>query len=81
MVNESRILVEIEGNMDALQGRVHYRGCVQHTSATSQLVMYHSDWKRLKTAVAWILKIKNALLDVNEKMKTNFCSVGKRFVN
>lgn len=52
--------------MDALQGRVHYRRCVQHTSATSQLIMYHSDRRRLKTAVAWILNIKNALLDLSK---------------
>lgn len=30
----------------------------QNSSATTQLIMYHSSWKRLKNAVAWILKVK-----------------------
>lgn len=42
---------------------------VQNNSATSQLIMYHSDWRRLNAAVAWILKVKRALLEMSNKRK------------
>lgn len=42
---------------------------VQNNSATSQLIMYHSDWRRLNAAVAWILKVKRALLELSNKRK------------
>lgn len=45
---------------------------VQNSSATNQLIMYHSDWKRLKTVVAWILKVKKALLELSKK-GSNLC--------
>lgn len=38
-------------------------------SATHQLLAYHSDWKRLKKSVAWILKIKMTLLEMSRKRK------------
>ncbi len=38
-------------------------------NATQQLITYFSDWKRLKISVAWILKIRKALLEVSQKRR------------
>lgn len=38
-------------------------------NATHKLINYFSDWKRLKTAVAWILKVKKVLLEVSCQRK------------
>ncbi|KAI2646661.1 NEDD4 family-interacting protein 2 [Labeo rohita] len=40
-----------------------------NTNATSQLISFFSDWQRLKVAVAWILKLKRALLKLCKKRK------------
>lgn len=37
--------------------------------ATEQLVTYFSDWKKLKTAVAWFLKMKRILRELARKRK------------
>ncbi len=42
---------------------------IQNSNATCQLISYYSDWKRLKTAVAWILKVRTALLELSRKRK------------
>lgn len=38
-------------------------------NATHKLINYFSNWKRLKTAVAWILKVKKVLLEVSRQRK------------
>lgn len=47
---------------------------VHNNNATSQLITDFSDWKRLKMAIAWILKITRALLELSRKRKAT--SVG-----
>lgn len=42
---------------------------LQSNNATCQLITYYSDWKRLKTAVAWILKVRKTLLVLSQKRK------------
>lgn len=42
---------------------------VQNSCATTQLIMYHADWKKLKTTVAWILRVKTILLELSQKRK------------
>ena len=42
---------------------------VQNSSATNQLIMYYSDWRRLKTAVAWMLRLKSTLLKLSRRRK------------
>ena len=42
---------------------------VQNSTATCQLITYYSDWKRLKTAIAWLLKVREALLQLSHKRK------------
>lgn len=50
--------------------------------SSSCIILIGGDCRTNKqTAVAWILNIKNALLDSSKKKKTTFCSLGKRFVN
>ncbi|XP_049323488.1 uncharacterized protein LOC125783001 [Astyanax mexicanus] len=39
------------------------------TNVTSQLIEYFSDWKRLKIAVAWMLKLKHILMELSKKRK------------
>nr|XP_054593653.1 uncharacterized protein LOC129160674 [Nothobranchius furzeri] len=36
---------------------------------TSKLIAYHSDWQKLKVAVAWFLKIKEVLLRLSKERK------------
>lgn len=82
MANRSRILVDSKRNMDALAKqrslllemtqRSKWKPlqiCFQNSSATTQLIVYHSSWKRLKNAVAWMLKVKKALLKLSRKRK------------
>ncbi len=38
-------------------------------NATSQLLHYFSEWKRLKVAVAWVLKLRKLLLELSRKRK------------
>ncbi len=38
-------------------------------NATSQLLHYLSEWKRLKVAVAWVLKLRKLLLELSRKRK------------
>lgn len=38
-------------------------------NATCKLIHYFSDWKRLKVAVAWILKLQKLLLQLSRKRK------------
>ncbi|KAL7840982.1 hypothetical protein SRHO_G00246730 [Serrasalmus rhombeus] len=42
---------------------------IMETNATSQLIEYFSDWKRLKIAVAWMLKLKHVLMELSKKRK------------
>ena len=42
---------------------------VDAVNATHQLIAYFSDWQRLKVAVAWILKLKEVLLNLSRKRK------------
>lgn len=42
---------------------------VLDTNPTSQLMNHFSDWQRLKTAVAWIIKLKKTLLKLSKKKK------------
>ncbi len=54
---------------------------VENTNnATHRLIHYFSDWKKLKTAVAWMLKVKKFLLEISCQRKKlmmtlNDCSV------
>ncbi len=38
-------------------------------NATDQLAAYFSDWRRLKVAAAWFLKVKTMLLKLSQKRK------------
>lgn len=38
-------------------------------NATHKMINYFSNWKRLKRAVAWILKVKKVLLEVSRQRK------------
>lgn len=42
---------------------------VKSSNAPCQLITYYSDWKRLKTAVAWVLKVRKVLLELSQKRK------------
>lgn len=42
---------------------------IQEDNATSQLITYFSDWKRLKVAVAWLLLVKGTLLELSQRRK------------
>ncbi|KAK0143396.1 hypothetical protein N1851_018466 [Merluccius polli] len=44
------------------------------TNATSSLIQYFSSWKKLLSAVAWLLKLKNLLLLRSRKEKDNLTS-------
>lgn len=44
-------------------------------SPTDRLIAYFSDWRRLKTAVAWILRLKVTLLAQSRKRKQGKASV------
>lgn len=35
--------------------------------ATSQLLAYFSDWRKLKVAVAWFLKLRKTLLEMSHR--------------
>lgn len=39
------------------------------SNATHQLMMYFSDWKKLKSLVAWFVKLKRTLLELSRKRK------------
>lgn len=42
---------------------------VNTPSPTHQVITYFSDWKRLKTSVAWILNVKKTLLEMSQQQK------------
>lgn len=47
----------------------------QH-SPTHEFIHYHSKWKKLTSAVAWLLKLKDALVHLSQKRKEIlFCSI------
>lgn len=46
-----------------------FTNALKNWSDTTQLIIYHSSWKRLRSAVAWILKVKKALLELSWKRK------------
>ena len=39
------------------------------TNATDQLITYFSDWRKLKVAVAWFLRVQNTLLKLSQRRK------------
>lgn len=51
-------------------------------SATHQLIMYFSDWRKLKRSVAWILKIRKTLLERSQtrKQRTQEKLIGNAFL-
>lgn len=42
---------------------------VQSSNSTLKFINYNSDWKRLKTAVAWVLKACKAIIELSKKRK------------
>lgn len=51
------------------KNRIPINTSAQNSCATTQLIMYHADWKRLETTVPWILKVETALLELSRKRK------------
>ena len=49
---------------------------VDSESATDRLLCYFSSWMRLKTSVAWLLKVKSALVLLGKKRKELCASAG-----
>lgn len=44
-------------------------------NATSQLMAYFSDWRKLKAAVAWFLKLKRNLLEMSHRRRVSEAQV------
>lgn len=48
---------------------VHTTKVKEENKPMNELINYYSDWKRLKRAVAWILKVKETLWKLKEERK------------
>lgn len=59
----------LTANDPEVKGNLRVNAKVVSTNTTSQLINFFSGWQRLKVAVAWIIKLKGALLKPSKKRK------------